>query len=300
MKIGDSRRLGNLLFNYASLLGIAQRNNYIPVVQTNSQLRDHFQLGMHTGPAASWFNSKVIVYSDNAYEYDNRTDHLDESFNKGLFSNFHNTLVDLFPSALLFYDYALDGFFQTFKLFRNVEKDLRQTHFQFKNHIKSQVDLFFKDKVPNVNTGSKKETIYVGVHIRRGDMASTAHLINFGYTLASASYLFKAMEYYKKQFSDSKVIFIVCTDDQKWYTNNIAGKSNATLILSTVNDPVVDLGILARCNHSIITVGSFGWWSAWLAGGKVVYYADWPRKGSELDQHYIKHDYFPEEWIGLE
>ena len=32
--------------------------------------------------------------------------------------------------------------------------------------------------------------------------------------------------------------------------------------------------MLASCDHVIMTVGTYGWWGAYLAGGDVVYYWD--------------------------
>ena len=36
-------------------------------------------------------------------------------------------------------------------------------------------------------------------------------------------------------------------------------------------DEVQQMSLLSRCNHSITTVGSFGFWSSYLADGEVVY-----------------------------
>ena len=34
---------------------------------------------------------------------------------------------------------------------------------------------------------------------------------------------------------------------------------------SRFNSPILDLCILAACNHSIISSGSYSWWAGWLA-----------------------------------
>ena len=161
MKIDDTRRLGNLLFNYASLLGIAHRNNYTAVIGKDSLLHDYFHLGMLTRRNSTFFNSKVIVNSDYAYEYDKRTENLEESWNRGLFPSFHNSFTSLFQRTLVYlYEYALVGYFQAFNYFSNVEHDLRRKHLQFKKHVTSQADLFFEEEVINIETESKKKTIY--------------------------------------------------------------------------------------------------------------------------------------------
>jgi galactoside 2-L-fucosyltransferase 1/2 len=61
------------------------------------------------------------------------------------------------------------------------------------------------------------------------------------------------------------------------------------------------MAMLASCDHTISTVGSFGWWIGWLSGGDVTYFK-WPAKeGSPLRKQYGKDfsDYFYPGWIGL-
>lgn len=38
-----------------------------------------------------------------------------------------------------------------------------------------------------------------------------------------------------------------------------------------LTEPEEDLALLAACSHSVMTVGSFGFWASYLAGGRVVY-----------------------------
>ena len=301
MNTANGRRLGNLMFNYASLLGIAQCNNFIPTIAPDNALLDIFQLKMKTEMKPTRFNSRVVVNSDFSHKYDERTENLDDSFRRGLFSNFHNNLFSvLFSKVQFLYEYALHGYFQTYECFKNVEKKLRKEHFQFKDDITAKVDSFFKEQVWKVNTEPEKQPIYVGVHIRRGDMANASSLIEHGYTVASPSYIFKAIKFYTNKFPSNKLIFIVCTDTKEWYIEHIKGKQkNVTMILSNNDDPAIDMAVFARCNHSIITVGSYGWWAAWMAGGTTVYYANWPKSGSKLDENFHRDDYFPRDWIPM-
>ena len=59
---------------------------------------------------------------------------------------------------------------------------------------------------------------------------------------------------------------------------------------------------LSMCNHTIITVGSFGWWSAWLANGTTVYFKDVAKQNSPLRKAFSKDmsDFFFPSWVGLE
>ncbi|VDK75016.1 unnamed protein product [Gongylonema pulchrum] len=60
-----------------------------------------------------------------------------------------------------------------------------------------------------------------------------------------------------------------------------------------------DMATLSRCNHTIMTTGTFSWWAAYLTAGDVVYYKDWPRPNSELDKQMFKQDYFLKNWLPL-
>ena len=36
------------------------------------------------------------------------------------------------------------------------------------------------------------------------------------------------------------------------------------MVFTEKEDPFVDMDILAGCHHIIITIGTYGWWTAWL------------------------------------
>jgi galactoside 2-L-fucosyltransferase 1/2 len=98
----------------------------------------------------------------------------------------------------------------------------------------------------------------------------------------------------------SKVVYVVCSDDINWCRNYLkSANSSRHVVFVSTQDPLVDMAVLAQCQHSIITVGTFGWWSAWLANGTTVYYGDWPAKGSSLDLATSHSDYFYPHWIPL-
>jgi len=94
-------------------------------------------------------------------------------------------------------------------------------------------------------------------------------------------------------------LFIVCSDDPSWCLQNLPTHRLRHAEFVSTEDPVVDLAILAMCQHTIITVGTFGWWAAWLANGTTVYFKDWPRPGSQLATATSHNDYFPPHWIPL-
>jgi galactoside 2-L-fucosyltransferase 1/2 len=74
---------------------------------------------------------------------------------------------------------------------------------------------------------------------------------------------------------------------------------NFTIVHSTGRSGWEDMAILSKCNHTIMTVGTFGWWAGFLAGGITVYFKDFPAVGSELSLGFDAGDYFLPEWVGL-
>jgi galactoside 2-L-fucosyltransferase 1/2 len=61
------------------------------------------------------------------------------------------------------------------------------------------------------------------------------------------------------------------------------------------------MAILALCDHFISTVGTLGWWIAWLAGGNVTYYK-WPARENSIFREAFDAEYtnfFYPNWVGL-
>jgi galactoside 2-L-fucosyltransferase 1/2 len=131
----------------------------------------------------------------------------------------------------------------------------------------------------------------VGIHVRRGD-----HL-KYGYLrFPSSQYFENAMEYFRNKYQD--VQFFVASNDIAWCQKNPLFRD--AHIISGAHSGVEDMAILANCDHVIVSLGTFGWWSGMLSGGEVVYNAD------EFDMQHdinkgkvVKTDYYPPEWIQL-
>jgi len=122
---------------------------------------------------------------------------------------------------------------------------------------------------------------WVGIHNRRGDYGE--HLKSlYGLSLLSANYFKRAMTYFTNHFSN--VIFVVVTDDMEWAKENIDFPAMQVAFLghdsvlekdianplATADDIGDDLALLAACNHTILSYGTFGQWAAFLSGGEVV------------------------------
>lgn len=270
-------RLGNMMFAYASLVGIARKNGRTPVLPVNHFLWSLFYVRAAASPKRLLGVTKLSESRAGAY---------DRKFEL-LQSN--NELVELV------------GYFQSWKYFMNVEKEIR-AEFTFRRHVKADVDKFLQ-KTISENYGpsvQRRDVVLIGVHVRVGDMISDTN-VQRGYSVATPDYLTAAMGWFQSRFPHDQLLYILATDDRKWCKNNFPYKSTGkSPVVHTARGPdVQDLAILTACNHTIITVGSFGWWAAWLSNGMTVYYHNFPRFNSSLAHEYILSDYYPYNWIAM-
>jgi galactoside 2-L-fucosyltransferase 1/2 len=104
--------------------------------------------------------------------------------------------------------------------------------------------------------------IWVGIHIRRGDFM---HEYN---AESSYTYISSAMDYYEKKYKN--VFFIMASDDKDYCEKHFENRQNL-IVTPKSYSYLEDFAILSFCQHSIITAGTFGWWTAFLAGGDVIH-----------------------------
>ena len=271
----DDRRLGNAMFSYASLVGIAARNNMTAVLPRHNIIRDFFLGNMTIGDKHTMnLVREYEEYGRRSSAYDIKTEYL----------------WQYYP-----YEVELRGYFQSWKYFQNVEDELRTSHFVFDKYYRRKAENFFRKKVPEEY--QDLSVVRIGVHIRRSDMLNEEKS-NFGYTVADKTYVEGAMKYFREKYP--KLIFIVVSENHDWFKEEIGDSEDFNdVVFSKESKAAVDLAILSMCNHTIMTVGSFGWWGAWLANGTTIYYNRWPKPFSTLDYHTDKEQYFPPHWIPM-
>ncbi len=280
--VSDKRRLGNLMLSYASLLGIAKRNHMKRVLSSAVSLKKIF----HT---SGMFADNINKVMGSHHRYQER--------------NQWGCRYDPGTGNLAHVNTKLIGFFQSWRYFENVTEQLRR-EFTFRKEVQNVADNFhnsihIQEWKDYRELGSKSQQyIKVGIHVRRGDFLY-ARFQMLGYTVADAGYFSRAMAYFTERYA--RVQFVVCSDDIGWLEQNIFAKqtSDTRVTFSRGHNQFEDLAILALCDHTIMSVGSFGWWAAWLAGGTTLYYKNWPEEHTWLSRKVDKKSYFPPEWIAL-
>jgi hypothetical protein len=257
--LGQLGRLGNQMFQYASLSGIAARRGYdfgIPPSKFEDEWRSHqlFEVFELTN-----LPKQNIKYLDmgNAPVVQERFFHFDEA------------LINQCPNEVSLY-----GFFQSEKYFKHIESNIRE-NFTFRNHILEPC----KEIAENFDNP-------VSLHVRRTD-----------YLTNSANHNNLDLDYYEKalEYFDNQQV-LVFSDDTEWCKNQKLFSDDRFLI-SESGDNAIDLCMMTFCSGHIIANSSFSWWGAWLSGSDdVVSPVKW---FGESNQDKDTKDLIPDRWTRI-
>ncbi len=266
-------QLGNQMFKYAALRGIAENNGYdfyVPpsklYLEKNKQLnkayrkifkyeyQNHFLFEYFE---MNSFPRKNIKYS----KFTKQVSPESHLFDENLFNNCPDNV-------------QLTGYYQSPKYFQNIEEIIRND-FKFKKHI--------VNKAKNLHF---KYTFDCSMHIRRGD-----YLTNPNHYALSMKYYNQAIDIFGQ---DSN--FLVFTDDIEWFKSTKFYRKGQFNLISTLtkNSTILDLYFMSLCNRHIIANSTFSWWGAWLSGSnKIIYPINWFKDGRSSS------DIACSSWIGI-
>ncbi|XP_069122763.1 galactoside alpha-(1,2)-fucosyltransferase 2-like [Argopecten irradians] len=263
--------LGNQMFQFAAMYGLAAKKGMCIVIGGPNELTKVFKLDVKLKEN----------YRNVCKTFVGRGESLNCGYDKRMAS---------FPANN---NYRVGAYLQSWMYFYNASKSLRK-QFVFKDDITESKNKVIHSVLRKHNFTSRSNVTLIGVHIRRGDLVDH----KFGYQVASESYINKSVHYFlAKQLKN--VIFLICSNGMAWTKENMPKGIRSEYIEG--NSPAVDMAILGSCDHMISSVGTFSWWSAWLTGGEVTFY-QWPAKeGSNLRKQFSKDyiDYFHPGWTGF-
>ncbi|XP_041361735.1 galactoside alpha-(1,2)-fucosyltransferase 2-like [Gigantopelta aegis] len=194
-------------------------------------------------------------------------------------------------------DYYVNGFLQSWKYFYHYEQEIRN-QFQFVDPVLFEADFVLRSALnEKFVLHNRKYMTLVGVHVRRGDML-IPESVKFGYKVAPPSYVAKAMDYFRRKYKN--VTFIICSDEFKW-TKSIIDIRHNDVIFMEGNSAVVDLALLSTLDHTIMTIGTYGWWAGFLCNGETVYYKNFTKPGTLHSKGFDKEhkDFVYPTWTGL-
>ena len=228
--LGQLGRLGNQMFQFASLKGIARHRGFnycFPPSFNKNEWTDHQLLIPFKLHSTNELNIQYIDLD--------RPTIREESF------LFDKNLYDNCPDWV-----SIQGFFQTEKYFKNIKDEL-QKDFEFKDIIKIPCE----DMISSLDNP-------VALHIRRTD-----YITNPNHTCLSMDYYKRALEYFKNE------PILIFSDDPKWCQEHELFEDDRFMI-SDNDDAYIDMCLMTMCKGHIIANSSFSWWGAWLADSKKV------------------------------
>ncbi|XP_024079210.2 galactoside 2-alpha-L-fucosyltransferase 2-like, partial [Terrapene carolina triunguis] len=110
----------------------------------------------------------------------------------------------------------------------------------------------------------------------------------------------KAMGYFRAKYQEP--VFVVSSNGMEWCRENIDASRGDVYFSGDGKEssPGRDFALLAHCNHTIMTIGTFGIWAGYLAGGETVYLANYTLPDSPFLEIFQPWAAFLPQWIGID
>jgi len=270
-RLGSNGRLGNQMFQYAGLRGIAANRGFDWMIPTPNSYGDS-NYGLF-----DCFEMKSVTEEN--YGIVNF-----QSITTGQF-HFNEEFFNLCPDNINLHDY-----FQSEKYFNNISNIIRED-FTFKKDILEPCLEILNDL---------KNPIFI--HVRRGDYVNQPD----NHPVCPISYYKKSLEKF-----DSESPVLVFSDDLEWCRENfiedrflIPTENLIYTHTADTNDgrvrsfiPYYDLCMMSLCSGGIIANSSMSWWGAWLIENPtqpIVAPSKWFGKNYS---HYDLSDLIPKRWV---
>ena len=274
--LGNEGRLGNQMFQYAFVRGVAYNRGFDWIIPgpdadrlDNYGLFDCFELyGCRPENQGEPFFAKQEVYRDMA-------------FNEKIFNECEDNT-------------NFSGNFQTEFYFEQISADIRHD-FTFKKEYLEPCQEFIDS-----NGGQDNNTF---LHVRRGNPNVTGRRgEKWSYQMVQEYHPICKKEYYiealkEKEFEGKNVVVVSDTIDwckkQDWLQGDRFLFSDASYeeFGDGASVPYIDLCLMTLCGGGIIANSSLSWWGAWLQKG-----------GEKLGKDSIQRHWrvvAPEPWFGI-
>ncbi|XP_003406575.2 galactoside alpha-(1,2)-fucosyltransferase 2 [Loxodonta africana] len=264
-------RLGNQMGEYATLYALAKMNGRPAFISAQ----------MHNTLAPIFKITLPVLHNSVANKIPWRNYHLNDWMEEQ-YRHIPGEYVRLtgYPCSWTFYHHLRAEILQEFTL---------------QDHVKEEAQTFLRGLKVN---GSRPST-FVGVHVRRGDYVHVMPNIWKG-VVADRRYLEQALSWFRGRYRSP--IFVVTSNGMAWCRENInASRGDVVFAGSGIEgSPGKDFALLTQCNHTIMTIGTFGIWAAYLAGGETIYLANYTLPDSPFLKVFKPEAAFLPEWVGIE
>ena len=274
-RLGSNGRLGNQMFQYAALRGIAAKRGYDWCIPPDTyDHKDNY--GLFETFEMSNVKESNIGFVDGQYIQEN-----DHCFIPEFFEECPDNV-------------SLDGYFQTEKYFIHIAEEIREDFTFRKDYLDP-----CKEYIDSLGVTP------IFLHIRQSD--------NIGREQYHPILPIGFFEDALKEFPEDTPCFVF-TDDMEWCKSQkffkkdrfLFNESNGRYAYSTIDGtgqmqntllPQTDLCLMSLCSGGIIANSSFSWWGAWLQNNRGKIVAPNPKKwfGTAMS-HLDTSDIIPEGW----
>jgi hypothetical protein len=251
-------RLGNQLFQYAVGISLALENNcefYLPL-----DILDRNWHGQNCLLDCFTLEYKTTNIPDIIYDFDEPIEY---------YQRFNPYFINIKSPV------NLNGFFQCEKYFIKYKHYIKQL-FTVKPSILNKSKEYLNSLCPDINKSK------VGLHMRRGDEieVNNANWLN---DLSEKSWLSIYLDRSLNIVEEESIIIIFTggsrnnccnnNDDIKWCNNVLKpfliNKGYNNVVISNVNDTIIDFTCMSLCDNLILTnISSFSWWAGYLNSNK--------------------------------
>lgn len=223
-----------------------------------------------TYPRATW--DEINVFTDGATSLKARI----RKFFTGRRTKIYREKGYYDPQILALTDAYLDGSFQSERYFADIRDEVREA---FRFPLLSDFHL-----LPNLYDTTAElltqieQTNAVGIHIRRSDSRPNEELYE---NICTPEYYRAAVSYIKERQPDA--VYYIFSNEPKWIKGWMRDLIRSQLTEEMTKEEILevkkkfvmvqtnteytsylDLLLLEKCRHNIISNSSFSWWGAWL------------------------------------
>uniref|UniRef100_F6VTF1 L-Fucosyltransferase n=2 Tax=Monodelphis domestica TaxID=13616 RepID=F6VTF1_MONDO len=260
-------RLGNQMGEYATLYALAKLNGHRAYIspEMHQQLAPIFRITLPVLPASvaqhiHWRNYPLHDWMSEEYRH------------------IHGEYVHFtgYPCSWTFY--------------HHLREEIRR-EFTLHDYVRNEAQAY-------LHRIQKSPATFVGVHVRRGDYVRIMPQVWKG-VVAHKGYLDQAMNWFRARYNDT--VFVVTSNDMSWCRENIDTTKGDVVFAGdgVESSPAKDFALLTQCNHTIMTIGTFGIWAAYLVGGETIYLANYTLPDSPFLKIFKPEAAFLPEWIGI-
>ena len=274
--LGSNGRLGNQMFQYAALRGIAAKRGHDWCIPPDTyDHKDNYGL-FETFEMINVKESNIGFVSGDYIQENNHC--------------FIPEFFDECPDNV-----SIDGYFQTEKYFTHIEKEIREDFTFRKDYL-----LPCQEYIGSLSNHP------IFLHIRRTDAIGREQY----HPILPIKFFEDAL----KQFAEDTLCFVF-TDDMEWCKSQELFKQERFLFneknerysyknidgtgkLQNTLLPQIDLCLMSLCSGGIIANSSFSWWGAWLQNnrGKIIAPNSKVWFGSAMT-HLDTSDIVPKRWM---